>query len=66
MIDTRDGNQHFQLVETELSVESINAIKTELNYFCESIATKALIAVSLLDTKVALFMMQEAENQMNK
>lgn len=66
LIDTGEGNQHYQIVETELSVKPVNAIKAELDCFYESIINKTPIAVSLTDAEIAIFVAQEIENQINK
>jgi len=66
LIDTGEGKQHYQIVETQLSVKPINAIKAELDCFYESITKKTPIAVSLTDAEIAIFVAQEIENQINK
>lgn len=66
LIDTGEGNQSYQIINKELSVKPINAIKAELDCFHESITNKIPIAVSLLDAEIAIFVAQEIENQINK
>ncbi len=66
LINTGEGNQHYQIVEKELDIKPINAIKSELDCFHESITKKTPISVSLLDAEIAIFVAQEIENQINK
>jgi predicted dehydrogenase len=66
VIDTGESNQHYQIVETQLSVRPTNAIKAELDCFHESITKKTPIAVSLNDAEIAILVAQEIENQINK
>jgi predicted dehydrogenase len=66
VIDTGESNQHYQIVETQLSVRPTNAIKAELDCFYESITKKTPIAVSLNDAEIAILVAQEIENQINK
>ena len=66
VIDTGKENQNYQIVNKELVVKPINAIKAELDCFYESITKKTPIAVSLVDAEIAIFVAQEIENQINK
>lgn len=55
-----------QIIQTELIIQPINAIKAEMDCFYNSITQKTAVAVSLIDAESALFIAQEIENQITK
>ncbi len=63
LIDTGFGKQKYQITKTEPIILPINALKSELDCFYESITNKVPIVVSLIDAESALFIAQEIENQ---
>ena len=63
LIDTGDNCQKYEILQLHPVIQPINAIKTELEFFHQSIIQNTDVAVSLMDAETALFVAKEIESQ---
>ena len=65
LIDTGIGHQKFEIIQHQPIIEPVNAIKTELECFYNSIVKKMPLAVSLSDAETALKVVEDIELLIN-
>lgn len=65
VLDPGNGQSKYEVVQNQPIINPVNAIKTELESFYNSIINDLPLAVSLLDAETALLVVKEIEQQIN-
>lgn len=65
VLDPGNGQSKYEVIQNQPIINPVNAIKTELESFYNSIINDLPLAVSLLDAETALLVVKEIEQQIN-
>jgi predicted dehydrogenase len=66
LVDTPQGQPKYEIIQNQPIIIPVNAIKTELEHFYESVVNHAPVAVPLTDAENALLVIKSIEAQINQ